>query len=112
MSELFSQAENDARLLGTANHYGANTRSYNRSAEKREMDRQRAEITARFEAAPRREVDAPLLCSCPQRDYPHDLEVHAKLRAEWWAYRNAPQWPWSLMLSPREEPSTERKAAA
>ena len=104
--------ENNLQLSNLVTPYGVGTRSYNRSAEKREMDRQRAEVTACFETAQRQEVDAPLLCSCPQRDYPHDLSVHANLRAEWWAHRKDPFWPWSLMLSPREEPSTERKQAA
>ena len=54
---------------------------------------------------------APLLCRCPQRDYPHELSVHSELRSEWWAYKRNLTWPWSLMLSRREEPSTERKAA-
>jgi len=112
MNSLFTPSENDQRIQGVANHYGTNTRSYNRSAEKREIDRQRAEATAKFEAAPRTAVNAPLLCSCAQRSYPHELAVHADLRSEWWAHRNAPRWPWSLMLSQREEPSTERKVAA
>lgn len=51
----------------------------------------------------------PLLCHCPQREYPHDLSVHAEIRSEWFAHRKQPSWPWSLMLSVREEPSTERK---
>lgn len=63
---------------------------------------------------------APLLCSCDQRPYPHELSVHAKLRSERpGTYSDfydslvqfAPpemRWPWSLKLSPREEPSTER----
>lgn len=53
----------------------------------------------------------PLMCRCPQRDYPHELSVHAELRSEWWAYKRNLSWPWSLMMSKREEPSTERKAA-
>lgn len=54
----------------------------------------------------------PVLCRCPQRDYPHELRVHSEIRGEWFAYRRRPQWPWSLMLSLREEPSTERKVSA
>jgi hypothetical protein len=53
----------------------------------------------------------PLLCRCPQREYPHELSVHVELRSEWFVHRKSPRWPWSLMLSLREEPSTERKAA-
>ena len=55
--------------------------------------------------------EVPLICTCPQRDYPHDISVHEEIRSEWWKYKSAPFWPWSLMLSKREEPSTERKAA-
>jgi hypothetical protein len=54
---------------------------------------------------------APLLCSCPQREYPHDLSIHGLIRSEWWSKERRTQWPWSLMASLREEPSTERKAA-
>ena len=54
----------------------------------------------------------PLMCCCPQRPYAHEISVHADLRSEWWPYRKAPRWPWSLMLSKREEPSTERKVTA
>lgn len=56
--------------------------------------------------------EVPVLCRCPQRDYPHELSVHAELRSEWWAHKKNICWPWSLMLSLREEPSTERKVAA
>lgn len=51
----------------------------------------------------------PLVCSCPQRPYPHELSVHAEIRSEWWAHKRNLAWPWSLMASSREEPSTERK---
>ena len=52
----------------------------------------------------------PVMCHCPQRPYPHDLHVHALIRSEWWRKELRSQWPWSLMASVREEPSTERKA--
>ena len=51
----------------------------------------------------------PVLCSCPQRPYPHELSIHTLIRSEWWAHKGV--WPWSLMQSVREEPSCERKAA-
>jgi hypothetical protein len=63
----------------------------------------------------------PLRCSCPQRPYPHELSVHTKIRHErpgtYLLYedlsvRFAPEglrWPWSLNLSSRVEPSTERQ---
>jgi hypothetical protein len=54
---------------------------------------------------------APLLCRCPQREYPHELSIHSLIRHEWWKKELRTSWPWSLMASSREEPSTERKAA-
>ena len=56
-------------------------------------------------------VEISLVCSCPQRPYPHELSVHAEIRSEWWAHKRNLSWPWSLMASSREEPSTERKRA-
>lgn len=50
-------------------------------------------------------------CRCAQRSYPHELRVHEELRGESYNPKFKFQWPWSLMLSRREEPSTERKAA-
>jgi|SRR5579862_2112951 len=61
--------------------------------------------------ARRFEFEVPLLCRCPQREYPHELSVHALIRHEWWRRELRDKWPWSLMASVREEPSTERKAA-
>lgn len=55
--------------------------------------------------------DLPLSCPCPQRPYPHDVTVHALVRRESFAPQKRFQWPWSLALSERVEPSTERKAA-
>lgn len=55
--------------------------------------------------------DVPLICRCPQREYPHELTVHSEIRAEWWSHKRNLCWPWSLMASRREEPGTERKAA-
>lgn len=56
--------------------------------------------------------EVPLVCRCPQRDYPHELSVHKELRGESYNPKFKFRWPWSLMLSKREEPSTERKIAA
>ncbi len=53
--------------------------------------------------------DVPVTCPCPQRDYPHELSVHALIRHEWWKKELRDKWPWSLMQSVREEPSTERR---
>ena len=109
--ESLSNAELDQRAAAAVTSYGVGTKSYNNSAEKREMDKQREVITERYLAAPRREYTAPLLCTCPQRSYPHELSVHSDIRSEWYAYKKNLRWPWSLMLSQREEPSTERKSA-
>lgn len=62
-----------------------------------------AKLEARFS-------EAPLMCRCPQRSYPHELSIHSEIRFEWWAHKQNLCWPWSLMASKREEPSTERKA--
>ncbi len=48
-------------------------------------------------------------CSCPQRQYAHELSIHADLRQESFNPKFKFQWPWSLMLSTRVEPSTERR---
>lgn len=109
--ESFSNAELDERAAAAVTSYGVGTRSYNRSAEKREIERQRKLLTARYESGPREACFAPLLCRCPQRDYPHELTVHAELRGESYNPKLKFRWPWSLMRSQREEPSTERKAA-
>jgi hypothetical protein len=48
MKPEFSSEENNERLAAAVTSYGVGTRSYNRSPEKREMDRQRAEVTTRY----------------------------------------------------------------
>jgi hypothetical protein len=60
--------------------------------------------------ARRHAADVPLMCCCPQRSHPHELSVHPELRREAHHPRLRDRWPWSLMLSQREEPSTERSA--
>lgn len=62
--------------------------------------------------ARRHGFEVPLVCRCPQREYPHELSVHHELRGESYNPKLKFRWPWSLMLSQREEPSTERKQAA
>jgi len=146
--------ENDLRLSNLVTPYGVGTRSYNRSAEKREMDRQRKEVTEKYLAARRLAVELsgnkvyrcaecgvefvvygatfesetrtcgkqqciranavrtgaplPLLCTCAQRSYPHELSVHGKLRGESWNRERHWKWPWSLCLSEKEELSAGR----
>ena len=69
------------------------------------------EATAGYLDNPPAPYFAPLLCRCPQREYPHELSIHALIRYEWWNRELRNSWPWSLMASSREEPSTEREAA-
>jgi hypothetical protein len=52
-----------------------------------------------------------VMCRCPQRSYPHQLAIHALVRQEAYNPKVRTRWPWSLTLSRREEPSTERNAA-
>jgi hypothetical protein len=87
-----------------------------------------SDATAEYLTGDRPLILVEPLCACPQRPYPHELTVHANIRRETpgkyivWAGRksdpffdevvtfasDAMRWPWSLMLSQREEPSTER----
>lgn len=56
-------------------------------------------------------VEAPVLCTCLQRDYPHELSVHAQIGREiLFNSRLRFSWPWSLRLLERGE-SAERKEA-
>lgn len=102
--------ESNERLAAAVTSYGLGTKSYNSSAEKREMDRQRKAATEAYESAAREEVEI-LLCPCPQRLYPHELSVHTQLKSESYNPQNRFRWPWSLLLAERVEPSTERSAA-
>ena len=77
-----SEAEKNARLAAAKTSYGVGTRSYNRGSEKKELDRQRAEATAKWEAAPRKEVVIQR-CGCLSFDLAHDLRRHNELRGEW-----------------------------
>jgi hypothetical protein len=61
---------------------------------------------SRHDAAP-----IPLLCPCPQRSYRHELAIHAQIASESFNPKLRFRYPWSLMLSNRVEPSTERKGA-
>lgn len=108
-----SEQENRDRLAAAQTSYGIGTRSYNRSPQKKEIDRQCASATAKFLAVPKDEKPIPrewMMCRCPQRTYAHDLSVHRQLRPE----SNHPKirenlrWPWSLVASSRVELSTER----
>ena len=73
-----SQIDNE-RLAAAVTPYGVGTRSYNRSAEKREMDRQRAAATKCYQPQP---VEI-LLCHCRSFRYSHDPADHRRLRGDW-----------------------------
>lgn len=102
---LFPLPDSDDALIS---HYGAGTRSWNRSSAKAEMDRQIEHAKQRAALQPRQEYLAPLACECAQRPYPHELAVHAELKHESFNPRLRWRWPWVLMQSERVEPSTER----
>ena len=51
--------------------YGTGTRSYNRSTEKREMDRQRKAATLAWENSPRVVRRITVACRCLDHNYPH-----------------------------------------
>jgi hypothetical protein len=52
----------------------------------------------------------PAVCSCRQRPYPHELAIHAQIRAESFNPKLRFRYPWALCLSPRIEPSTEKSS--
>lgn len=63
--------------------YGTGTRSYNRSTEKRQMDRERAEFSAKVDAG---EIKSPfaevslLLCHCRSFRFSHEPSAHKQLQ--------------------------------
>jgi hypothetical protein len=66
--------------------YGIGTRSFNRSTENRQMKKERAEFTAKYEAGeasiPKVDPRDFMVCACRSFRYPHTLEAHGKLRSE------------------------------
>ena len=72
--------EENERLAAAVTSYGVGTRSYNRSAEKREMDRQRAEKTATYQ--PKSNSVEILLCHCRSFQYSHEPAMHKKLKSD------------------------------
>jgi len=82
--------------------YGLGTRSYNRSTEARQNKKAVKEFTEKLKLG---EVKVEftdivtVLCTCPQRPWPHELSVHRLLRYEnRYAVTNEPvmKWPWTL----------------
>ena len=76
-------------------HYGLGTRSYNRSAEKRAMDKERARVTKEFEASHRQEIVVGPMCGCRSFRFPHDLKAHDRLRGErdWKTWQEVNRYP-------------------
>jgi len=61
--------------------YGTGTRSYNRSTEAREMKKQRAEATRRFEQQPLGPpILLPIACACNRYPFPH---LHEERQVKW-----------------------------
>lgn len=107
----FAKAEIPQPASGSPQH-GWMTHSWLNSTEHRQTESAREIATQQFLAQHKpQEILIPLACSCAQRRYPHELAVHTKLRSESFNPEFRNRWPWSLMLSSRVEPSTEREAA-
>ncbi len=47
------------------------------------MKRQRAEVTAKYEAAQHQEVVLPILCFCRSFQFSHTVAVHRQLHGDW-----------------------------
>lgn len=96
MSDLFSsdeQRERDARMAAAVTSYGVGTKSYNSSGEAREVKRQRAEATARYEASTKSEIALDgswLMCRCDGNPDPHPAHAMREILnfRPWfrWAY--------------------------
>ena len=64
--------------------YGTGTRSFNRSPEKRQLNREVKAVTEAYLARPDRlTVLFPLMCRCRSFELPHPLSEHSKLRDLW-----------------------------
>jgi len=89
--------EDDARLANLVTSYGVGTRSYNRSAEKRELERQRKATTEKYLNQPRVEVIVGPMCTCRSFELPHELKRHKELSSEhdWSLEKNRWKPVWS-----------------
>jgi hypothetical protein len=88
-----SGSEEDFRLTNLVTSYGVGTRSYNRSAEKREMERQRRAATASYQ---HEEIVVGPYCRCRSFERVHELRRHGELRAEWdWRTEEEREWEWT-----------------
>lgn len=52
--------------------YGYDTKSWRNSTEKKQLDRERAAATAKYEAEHRETIEVHPQCNCDVRPYPHD----------------------------------------
>jgi hypothetical protein len=59
--------------------YGTGTRSYNRSTEKRQMDKERKAVTAAY--VPKEFTFGPI-CNCRSFNFPHELGRHRELKSD------------------------------
>ena len=66
--------------------YGWNTHSFLNSTEHRQMKKERAQLTKRFESQTREKVLVGPVCTCSQREYPHDIDVHERPPFGDWGY--------------------------
>jgi hypothetical protein len=57
--------------------YGTGTRSYNRSPEKRSLDKERKRITEEYK--PGESVTMPLICTCAAWPRPHETFLHKRI---------------------------------
>ncbi len=75
--------EASARLAAAVTPYGLGTRSYNRSPEKTEMDRQRAELNARYAGGEIKfDGKVPLICYCRSFQFGHSPDRHKELLSD------------------------------
>lgn len=79
-----SQDEKNSRLAAAVTSYGVGTRSYNRSAEKKELERQREEVTERYRRGELKmgQVVIGPICTCRSFDLPHQIKKHSELRGD------------------------------
>ncbi len=75
--------EDDYRLTALKTSYGTGTRSFNRSAEKKEMDKQRKRLTDSYKLAVRPMVTVGPVCDCRSFQYPHLVGDHKLLRSDY-----------------------------
>jgi hypothetical protein len=87
------KTEDDFRLANLVTPYGLGTRSYNRSAEKREMERQRKEATEKYQQGPKQEIIIGPICSCRSFNFPHELKRHKELNSPGdWSLESERRW--------------------